>query len=367
MAASVLPFYEGVEETLEMLDAIGVEFRVASRASKRYLDAFLNRLSVKSVETQPYRQSFEHSGLSHAASLRYTQLCSFRKATGLTLRIYVGDEKSDGIAANAAGWHFLHACWGSSQLREESNCDVIDDGVEVIHCREPDDVLRATALLQAGFLTINCTERGSVDPGTTDDRVQVAQIPFGSRGRAGFLDVYHPANRGGHDVARSSVLAFKDGSPKIVSALCKIAGRATKALFANQEVSIVVPVLGSKSLKADGQSPTGKLATAIAGTLGARVDLTAFFQESEREKLHHGQRGYAARSDLLIASLRHRPRPGARVLLVDDVITTGASLEVYADLLERTGATVVGAFAIARTDADSPHLNGELFANLARL
>lgn len=59
--------------------------------------------------------------------------------------------------------------------------------------------------------------------------------------------------------------------------------------------------------------------------------------------------GVADRARNLAGSMRARPLDGARVLLVDDVVTSGATLAEAARALEAAGARVLGAVTVAST------------------
>jgi predicted amidophosphoribosyltransferase len=63
------------------------------------------------------------------------------------------------------------------------------------------------------------------------------------------------------------------------------------------------------------------------------------------------QRGldHARRRDNVAGSLRARDAAGLRVLVLDDVVTTGATLAEAARALRASGAEVVGAVTIAAT------------------
>ena len=68
-----------------------------------------------------------------------------------------------------------------------------------------------------------------------------------------------------------------------------------------------------------------------------------------------GQRSLDRRGRLALSATGFHVRATARpVLLVDDVITTGATLRSAAEALEQAGVRVTGAAVIA--DADTPHL-----------
>lgn len=74
---------------------------------------------------------------------------------------------------------------------------------------------------------------------------------------------------------------------------------------------------------------------------------------AREERLANPRGAFALRSGFggAVRGRRHRPA-GRRVLLVDDVVTTGATLRAAAEVLRRAGAREVVAVAAARTPAE---------------
>ena len=114
----------------------------------------------------------------------------------------------------------------------------------------------------------------------------------------------------------------------------------------------VVPIpLHPARLRARGFHPAAALARALARRHGLRFAPDAL----ERVRDTPSQTGLdrAARRRNVAGAFRaaasRRARPGRRLWLVDDVVTTGATLEEAARVLRRAGARQVAALAAART------------------
>nr|WP_246857670.1 phosphoribosyltransferase family protein [Oerskovia sp. KBS0722] len=122
----------------------------------------------------------------------------------------------------------------------------------------------------------------------------------------------------------------------------------------------VVPAPSSASARrARGSEPVQGLARALArGLVDAGVDASATPVLAQRGRQGRDQVGLGARSrgarlrGVRVARRAERrglPRPGTVCLLVDDVLTTGATLAACERALEDAGARVLGAVALAAT------------------
>ena len=114
----------------------------------------------------------------------------------------------------------------------------------------------------------------------------------------------------------------------------------------NPAPDAVIPVaLHARRLRERGFSPPAVLARAIAREVGARFEPALL--ERARDTPSQTTLNRAARRRNVAGAFRVAFRPPMRIWLVDDVVTTGATLASAARTLRRAGAREICAVAVA--------------------
>lgn len=150
-------------------------------------------------------------------------------------------------------------------------------------------------------------------------------------------------------VAARCIRRMKDDGETLLARPLGIALAAVLASVAGSDVS-VVPVPTSRAAFRRRGYRVPELLIRRAGVRPLRA-LSASFARRDQRGLD-----VAARARNAEGSVRARLHgAGARVVLVDDVVTTGATIDEAASVLERAGFEVVAAVALAATPLHGRH------------
>lgn len=157
-------------------------------------------------------------------------------------------------------------------------------------------------------------------------------------------------------VARAALLGLKEqGRTGLAAPLAVPFAAAVSAALAQAPDAVVATVPSTRAARRRrGFEPVRLLATR------AGIQLTGLFLPARPHAAQKGL-GIAERVRNLDAAFAlARPVPGIRVLLLDDVVTTGATLSAAAGVLRDGGAEVVGAAVVAATPRRDGRSSGTL-------
>ena len=111
---------------------------------------------------------------------------------------------------------------------------------------------------------------------------------------------------------------------------------------------LVIPPLSTRSLRSRGFNQAVELARVLASRDGPRLDRDAILKVRDTGA-QHALDARARRANLRGAFACRRRFAGESVVIVDDVVTTGATADVLAGVLKAAGAASVRVWAVART------------------
>ncbi|MGF1457213.1 MAG: double zinc ribbon domain-containing protein [Alphaproteobacteria bacterium] len=154
------------------------------------------------------------------------------------------------------------------------------------------------------------------------------------------------------DESRSLILAFKHGD-RLESAkpLAAWMARAGVPLMAGDPLLVPVP-LHRRRLLHRRYNQSALLAQALAQDTGLDWD-PLVLQRVKQTRSQHGLSAGGRRRNVagafMVAPARAGRVAGRAILLIDDVLTTGATVEACARVLRKAGATSVDVLTVART------------------
>ncbi|HYL33979.1 MAG TPA: ComF family protein [Stellaceae bacterium] len=157
------------------------------------------------------------------------------------------------------------------------------------------------------------------------------------------------------EASRTLVLGFKHGDKlQLAPALGRFMRQAGAELLASCDVIVPVPLHWTR-LFARRYNQAAVLAHAVAR--GSGLPVVADLLQRRRATPSQGRSGRAERRRNVRGAFvlkKGRSAVGRRVLLIDDVLTTGATVSECARVLLESGATAVDVLTLARTVRSEP-------------
>lgn len=196
-------------------------------------------------------------------------------------------------------------------------------------------------------------------------------VPLVSRIDAAYLSAHDPYDSlfclgsfwpySRHSRESHLVKGFKECSPVSefqpqVTRLCESYARLISSRLDGTSCDWVARVLGSTETRPDSSRPLALLEDILCGMLGAKSITHLFFKSDDRPAMR--QVSQLSGPEVLSRRIRYaagnlfvsRADVGGRVLLLDDIFNTGASMRVYAQALrEFAGADSVAGANLAAT------------------
>lgn len=181
-----------------------------------------------------------------------------------------------------------------------------------------------------------------------------AKPPRYDRARAAFIY---------DSISRQPILSLKHGGKTHgLSVFAQQLKRAGRELFTDSECLIPVPLHPERLRKRRFNQ-----AALLARALSRRVNIPVDTQSLRRVKATASQGGKTAsarrrnmQGAFHIAEKRHGNIKGKRLILIDDVMTTGATAEACAGVLKRCGAARVDVLTLARVVKDHAQEGAQL-------
>jgi hypothetical protein len=346
-----LEFDPELVQAVNELRAAGHTLVIASTSPyENYVRHFIERSGMQFDRAIGHWEARElpSAGITGRAETKARALLEYGRQYPGKAVVLVGDDGSDSYGARIAGVAFGHACWGGEckfadeHIDTPANLPAAVGRLEQLH-KEP-QAPRALDTFGAGTYTY-----------------AVLRV----RGIATyFLDTYHKQPCDERFVpSNDAIHALKAGNAEWIerfsTALATIAPhlRDDRGL----RVDAVIPMMGSKDITGRRESPVARLAGAVAHALGVPLRLDALAQ-TQRDSLHTiREANFEQRYNVVYPNLRVQNVRDARFLLVDDLVSSGATSNAYRDRLAEGGAQFVAVLAVMKYMQERELLNPGLY------
>ncbi len=176
-----------------------------------------------------------------------------------------------------------------------------------------------------------------------------------------FLDYY----RKGSDASIVALQQYKSGDANLVMFYGSILAECVASVtwpWCEESMATIVPLPRSNELRCSNASSNAKTSNSIAERLDSKVDTNILQQSALRRPFHWTSwMRYPQRKEIMLASLRCKSALGKKFFLVDDIFTTGASMDASAQRIAEQGGRVVGGAVFMKVEYKQVLLNPQLY------